>query len=83
LRQIKERRGGLTFCGSLQNGDDLLAASEIAAKCAVYSMDEDDEDYCEGARTCFNCRYRRWLTDGFECARQLLSAVKDGAEDGA
>ncbi len=62
----------ISFCGSIGNTDDLIAASEIARRCAAYSIDDDDEDYCEGARTCFNCRYRRWLADGFQCVKNLL-----------
>jgi hypothetical protein len=72
VRQIKESIDGFTFLGSLENTEDLLAASIVAGKCPAYAIDEDDEDYCEGARTCFNCRYRRWLTDGFGCVKKLL-----------
>jgi hypothetical protein len=69
---VKENNGGFTFCGSLENEEDILLASAIAGKCPAYSIDEDDEDYCEGTRTCFNCRFRRWLTDGFGCVKGLL-----------
>jgi hypothetical protein len=72
LRQVFEDTGGFSFRGSIGNAEDFHAASEIAGKCEAYSIDEDDEDYCEGARTCFNCRYRRWLADGFQCTRDLL-----------
>ena len=72
MRQIVERDGSVVFRGDLAIEDDLRAASAVAKKCPVYSIDEDDEDYCEGARTCFNCRYRRWLADGFSCAKGLL-----------
>lgn len=73
MRQIEGNGGSLTFRGDLENADDSLAAAKIAAKCPAYVIDEDDEDYCEGAMTCFNCRYRRWLADGFACTRGLLS----------
>jgi hypothetical protein len=72
VRQIKEDTGGFRFCGSIEDTEDLLAASAIAGKCPAYAIDDDDEDYCEGARTCFNCRYRRWLTEGFGCVKGLL-----------
>jgi hypothetical protein len=66
--------GCFRFLGSIENEEDTLAAVGIAAKCKEYSIDDDDEDYCEGARTCFNCRYRRWLSDGFECLKGSLRA---------
>jgi hypothetical protein len=72
MRQIIENSGELRFRGSVENREDLLAAAMIAGDCSVYSIDDDDEDYCEGARTCFNCRYRRWLADGFLCVKGLL-----------
>ncbi|MCX5806015.1 MAG: hypothetical protein NT010_08110 [Proteobacteria bacterium] len=72
MRQIIEESGNIRFCGAVEDDEDILAASEIAAKCPAYSIDDDDEDYCDGARTCFNCRYRRWLADGFECMKGLL-----------
>jgi hypothetical protein len=72
MRQIMKDVGGFRFLGSIENTEDSLSASEIAAKCPAYSVDEDDEDYCEGERTCFNCRYRRWLADGFQCMKGFL-----------
>jgi hypothetical protein len=72
MRQIKEEAGRFSFCGTMEDEADLLSASEIARKCPAYSIDDEDEVCCEGAKTCFNCRYRRWLTDGFECVRGLL-----------
>jgi hypothetical protein len=72
MRQIVKNSGDTSFRGSVENREDLLAASMIAGDCSVYSIDEDDEDYCEGVKTCFNCRYRRWLADGFLCVKGLL-----------
>lgn len=72
MRQIEENAGSLVFRGNLDDAGDSLAAFEIAGKCPVYVIDEDDEDYCDGARTCFNCRFRRWLPEGFACMKGLL-----------
>lgn len=72
MSRIMEKNGGVYFQGNVANTDDLRVASTIAETCPAYSIDEDDEDYCNGVRTCFNCRYRRWLADGFSCARELL-----------
>jgi hypothetical protein len=72
MRQIEETAGSLVFRGNLDDTEDCLAASEIAEKCPCYIIDEDDEDYCDGARTCFNCRFRRWVPDGFTCMKGRL-----------
>lgn len=72
MGEIVEDAGRFRFEGSIEDREDSIAASEWATKCPAYSIDDDDEDYCEGARTCFNCRYRRWLADGFECMKGLL-----------
>lgn len=72
MGQIVKDIDRFRFAGSIENPEDYAAASEIADKCRAYSIDEDDEDYCEGARICFNCRYRRWLADGFQCMKDLL-----------
>jgi hypothetical protein len=73
MREITEEKGGFAFRGSMESADDLRAAHAIAGRCDAYSIDDDDEDYCDGARTCFNCRYRRWLADGFECMKNRLA----------
>ena len=84
MKQIVEYGNNFRFRGSLESADDLLAASEIAGECPVYSIDEDDEDYCEGKMTCFNCRYRRWLADGFQCVKdsaRCKTALHEGEEE--
>ena len=70
---IRYNENGEYFRGSLDNPEDVWAAMSLAGKCPDYRIDEDDEDYCDGGRTCFNCRYRRWLADGFQCARGRLA----------
>lgn len=74
MRQIVKYGDSFHFVGSIDNGKDYRAALDIAAGCPTYGVDDDDEDYCEGERTCFNCRYRRWLTGGFECMKGILRA---------
>jgi len=73
MQQIRQEGGRFIFCGTVEDEADLLAASGIAAKCPAYSMDDEDEVFSESVRTCFNCRYRRWLADGFECMKRLLA----------
>jgi hypothetical protein len=72
MQQIVKDGDYVRFAGFLENEDDYRVASEIAVDCSLYSVDDDDEDYCEGVRTCFNCRYRRWLADGFQCMKGCL-----------
>lgn len=72
MGQVVNDADGLRFQGSIENPEDYRAALEIGAECPHYSIDDDDEDYCEGERSCFNCRYRRWLADGFQCMKGLL-----------
>ena len=79
MRQIIKNSGDLRFRGTVEDMEDLLAAETIAGDCSVYSIDDDDEDYCEGTRTCFNCRYRRWLADGFLCLKGLLENTHSGS----
>lgn len=69
MRQIADEGGVLRFTGSLCSEGDLEAASGISTRCPSYRIDEEDEDYLEGARSCFNCRYRRWIAGGFSCVR--------------
>ncbi len=69
MGRVEKGSVGFTFYGSVECAQDLLAASSIAEDCPLYVIDDDDEDYCEGTRTCFNCRFRRWLRDGFLCGR--------------
>ncbi|MGB4593433.1 MAG: hypothetical protein WBI63_06625 [Coriobacteriia bacterium] len=64
---------GLVFVGSLDDDGDLVATAAIAASCAAFSRDDDDECYLQGDDpSCFNCRARRWVRGGFTCARGLL-----------
>ncbi|BCS55751.1 hypothetical protein [Geobacter sp. SVR] len=68
---------GISFRGDVANAGDLLAAALLAGKCPDYSIDDDDEDCCDSERSCFTCRYRRWLADGFSCTRGRLSDGPD------
>jgi len=59
--------------GSLDDPADLAAAAEIAAHCTAFAVDDEDECYLMGARSCFDCRARRWVPGGFSCLRDRLS----------
>ena len=51
--------------------EDLAASA--AAECGDFRRDCEEECFAAAERSCYNCRCRRWLPDGFEC-------MKGGAE---
>jgi hypothetical protein len=63
---------GVRFVGEVEFDRDVEDAALIAAACAAYRRDDEDEDPLEGAVNCFGCRYRRWAPDGFTCVKDLL-----------
>jgi hypothetical protein len=68
----------MRFLGSILVQEDRDAAVALALSCASYRIDEDDEDYLDGAQSCFNCRYRRWLAEGFSCAKDFPPGIPGG-----
>jgi len=63
----------LQFRGSVDSDDDLALAARAASACGTYRRDDEDEDPLGGALSCFGCRYRRWIPDGFTCMKGLLA----------
>ena len=47
-----------------------LAAARIAAGCLDFTPDVEEEQVADEAWSCYNCRYRRWLTVAIDCCRQ-------------
>lgn len=45
------------------------AAASIAGSCSSFSRDYEEECFYDDDVTCYNCRYRRWNRDGFECMK--------------
>ncbi len=70
---IKEN-GTRRFVGMFTVDSSLRETEALAGCCLAYTPDDDDEMCIEGTITCFNCRYRRWLRDGFSCARDFPTA---------
>lgn len=68
-------QGGVRFIGSPEADGDVAQAARLAADCGAYSRDDEDEDPLDGAVSCFGCRFRRWIPDGFTCVKGLLSAA--------
>ena len=72
---LKRTDGELEFRGSVDSDDDLAAAAKAASVCGTYRRDDEEEDPLDGALSCFGCRYRRWVPDGFTCMKDLLTPV--------
>lgn len=70
---LKRTDGEPEFRGSVASDDDLAAAARVASVCGTYRRDDEDEDPLGGALSCFGCRYRRWIPDGFTCMKGLLA----------
>ena len=43
------------------------AARRVAQRCTGFVPDDEDEQVDDEPRSCYNCQYRRWLVDSFEC----------------
>jgi len=81
MAPVIDTESGPAFVGSIDEETDLAAAEAIARECDGFSVDDDDECYVEGCeRTCFNCRRRRWTSNGFTCTRGLLPPEQGSSE---
>ena len=54
----------------LPGPDAPLAAQQAALECGCFSRDYEEECFASEAVTCYNCRYRRWTSDSFECMKK-------------
>ena len=49
--------------------DDPEKAREAAATCTYFKEDDEFERVSDDPRSCYNCRYRRWTHEGFDCMK--------------
>jgi hypothetical protein len=49
-------------------------AAMTAEQCGAFVRDCEEECFAEQEVTCYNCRYRRWTRDSFECMRPEVTA---------
>lgn len=49
--------------------DNLIAARQQAQQCHFFAEDDEDEQIDDELRSCYNCVYRRWLTNSFHCTK--------------
>lgn len=75
MAELVRADGDVRFVGSVDADTDVEIAMRLSAACGAFSLDDEDEDPLEGTRTCFGCRFRRWVPGGFTCLRGLLPAV--------
>ena len=47
-------------------------AAETAEQCGGFVRDYEEECFAEQEVTCYNCRYRRWTKDSFECMKKMV-----------
>jgi len=47
--------------------EDWSAAARFAENCATFIPDVEEEQIADDPRSCYNCRYRRWLADSVAC----------------
>jgi len=51
------------------NVEDEEKAAKAAEECGMFVQDTEDELVSDVPITCLNCRYRRWIADGFSCQK--------------
>jgi hypothetical protein len=49
--------------------DNYHVAAETARQCAAFTSDDDDETITEDNVSCYDCMYRRWTVNSFECVK--------------
>jgi hypothetical protein len=46
---------------------DWSGAADVALQCSSFREDVEEECVADEARSCYNCRYRRWTENSFLC----------------
>lgn len=63
-RWFEEEAGHFHFKFSLSSH---VEARTAALECSSFCEDDEDEQVDDNLISCFNCAYRRWLRESFEC----------------
>lgn len=50
--------------------EDSENACLAAAQCGKFVRDDEEECFADEEICCYNCRYRRWTADSFECMKK-------------
>ncbi|MBR4727104.1 MAG: hypothetical protein IK080_04355 [Clostridia bacterium] len=62
----KNINGSAVFAGGKEAFED---AAQTALRCPLFRPDSEEEWTAEEARSCYNCRYRRWTKESFQCVK--------------
>lgn len=57
-KEEKEFQGGL---------EDWSGAEKAARDCERFKPDVEEEQISDSPISCYNCRYRRWTSNSFNC----------------
>lgn len=52
--------------------DDWQGGHEIAFTCNEFNPDVEEEWLAEETISCYNCRYRRFISNGIQCLKSLF-----------
>lgn len=64
---ISDDQGNTLFSA----GDEAWEkAAAMARACRFFTADDEDEWTADEARSCYNCRYRRWTVETFACMKR-------------
>ena len=66
---FNNRYGKKEFSGGKE---DWPGAARAAEDCQSFLLDVEEELVADAARSCYNCRYRRWTAASFTCGAQDL-----------
>ena len=62
--------GGIAYpCTKDDLSDETRKQNALLKVCDEFEWDNDSEECIDKARSCRNCLFRRWMTDGFKCLR--------------
>jgi hypothetical protein len=56
----------------LSGKDDWKGAAQAAEQCDAFREDVEEEIVADEARSCYNCRNRRWTAMSFSCMHPRL-----------
>jgi hypothetical protein len=68
---LRIQNGVKLFSGNADRLEVFNTTVSLAENCAAFQMDVEDEIVYENQTTCYNCRYRRWNSDGFSCYKDF------------
>jgi len=65
---IKNELGQFEYAGGKEDWEKVL---QIARSCDKFVLDDEDELVSDEDRSCYNCRFRRWMEKSFVCMKRL------------